>query len=98
MRIAVLATVLLLPSAALAAETVKVNARDHSCGELAQIIRQSKAVFVRGGIGGRSFRYPPATCGLGDKRATVSIRDVTGKQCTLNYACVHDSGSFYNNP
>jgi hypothetical protein len=98
MRNAILAAVFLLPSAALAVETVKANARDHSCGELAQIIRQSKAVFVRAGIGGRSFRYPPAKCELGDKRATVSIRDASGNQCRLDYACVYDSGSFYNNP
>ncbi|WP_087005354.1 hypothetical protein [Rhizobium sullae] len=96
MRNLILAAVFLLPSAAFAAQTVEVKARDHSCSALAQIIRQNKAVFVRIGIGGRSFRYPPASCRLGDKRSTTSLRDAGGRLCILDYACVYDPDSFYN--
>ena len=46
MKSVLLAFALLFPSAALAVEAVEVNARDHSCKELAQIIRKDKAVFV----------------------------------------------------
>jgi hypothetical protein len=92
----ILAAVFLIPSAAVAAESLKVDGRTHTCSELAQIIRQNKSVFVRVGIGGRSFRYPPAKCKLGEKRGTTNLRDANGKQCVLDYACVHDSQSFYN--
>ena len=61
MKSIVLAFVLLFPFVALAIDAVEVNARDHTCDELAQIIRKDKAVFVRMGFGGRSFRYPPAS-------------------------------------
>lgn len=37
MKSVVLAVALLFPSVALAVEAVEVNARDHSCEELAQI-------------------------------------------------------------
>jgi hypothetical protein len=94
--IAALAVATLLPSAALALDAIEVKARDHSCEELAKIIRQNPAVFVRIGIGGRSFRHPPSQCRLGDKWATTSLRDATGKQCVLDYACVYDPESFYN--
>ncbi|MBB2701828.1 UNVERIFIED_ORG: hypothetical protein GGI66_006554 [Rhizobium esperanzae] len=96
MKIVVLAATLLLPSAALAVEAVEVNARDHSCAELTQIIRKDKAVFVRMGIGGRSFRYPPARCNLGDKYDSATVRDANGKMCRLDYECVYDPQSFYN--
>jgi hypothetical protein len=96
MRNVILAAAVLLPLAAFGAETVKVDARAHTCNELAQIIRQSNKVFVRVGIGGRSFRYPPAKCSLGDKRSTTNLRDSKGKQCILDYACVYDPSSFYN--
>jgi hypothetical protein len=87
---------LLLPSAAFAADAVEIKARDHSCAELSKFIRQNHKVFVRIGIGGRSFRYPPAQCRLGDKWATTSLRDRDGKLCVLDYACVYDPDSFYN--
>lgn len=96
MKSTVLAVALLFPSAALALEAVEVNARDHSCEELAQIIRKDKAVFVRMGFGGRSFRYPPARCNLGDKYDTARVRDANGKLCLLDYECVYDPQSFYN--
>jgi hypothetical protein len=90
------AALLLVPSAASALEAVEVRARDHTCNELAQIIRQERAVFVRIGIGGRSFRSPPAQCSLGDKRDTTSLRDKNGALCLLDYACEYDPTSFYN--
>ncbi|WSH63462.1 hypothetical protein U8Q05_17585 [Rhizobium ruizarguesonis] len=96
MKSVVLAVALLFPSVALAVEAVEVNARDHSCEELAQIIRKDKAVFVRMGLGGRSFRYPPARCNLGDKYDTARVRDGNGKLCLLDYECVYDPQSFYN--
>ncbi|WP_431321370.1 hypothetical protein [Rhizobium sp. YTU87027] len=96
MRNVVLAAVLLLSSASFAGAVTQINARDHTCGEIAQIIRQEKKVFVRVGIGGRSFRYPPARCGPGDKRDTTNLRDAEGKQCLLDYACVYDPESLYN--
>ncbi|OWW05306.1 hypothetical protein ATY81_05030 [Rhizobium sp. R72] len=96
MRNVVLAAVLLLSSASFAGAVTQINARDHTCGEIAQIIRQEKKVFVRVGIGGRSFRYPPARCGPGDKRETTNLRDAEGKQCLLDYACVYDPESLYN--
>ncbi|KQV32466.1 hypothetical protein ASC97_02460 [Rhizobium sp. Root1203] len=92
----ILAAAFLMPSAVFAAEALKVDGRAHTCSELAQIIRQNKSVFVRVGIGGRSFRYPPAKCKLGEKRDTTNFRDAAGKQCVLDYACVYDSQSFYN--
>ncbi|OWV96683.1 hypothetical protein [Rhizobium sp. R693] len=96
MRNVVLAAVLLLSSASFAGAVTQINARDHTCGEIAQIIRQEKKVFVRVGIGGRNFRYPPARCGPGDKRETTNLRDAEGKQCLLDYACVYDPESLYN--
>ncbi|NLS03301.1 hypothetical protein HGP14_07955 [Rhizobium sp. P32RR-XVIII] len=96
MKSMILAGALLLPSSALAVEAVEVNARAYSCNQLAQIIRQQKAVFVRVGFGGRSFRYPPARCSLGDKWDTTSLRDADGRLCVLDYACVYDPDSFYN--
>lgn len=98
MRHLILAATLLLPSSVLSAQAVKVDGRAQTCSQLSQTIRQNKSVFVRVGIGGHNFRYPPAKCALGNKRATVSFRDVNGKQCTLDYACVYDAGSSYNNP
>jgi len=96
MKNMILTVAFLLPSSALAVEAVEVNARDYSCNQLAQIIRQEKAVFVRVGFGGRSFRYPPARCRLGDKRDTTSLRDANGRMCILDYACVYDPASSYN--
>ena len=96
MKNLLLAATLLLPSPSFAAPATEVNARDHTCNEIVQIIRQNKTVFVRVGIGGRSFRYPPAKCKLGDKRGTTSLRDAAGRQCILDYACVYDPESFYN--
>ncbi|WP_074062311.1 hypothetical protein [Rhizobium etli] len=96
MKNVILAAALLLPSSGLAAQAVEVNARAHTCSQITQIIRQSKAAFVRTGIGGRSFRYPPARCRLGDKRTIVSLRDANGQMCTLDYACVYDPESPYN--
>lgn len=98
MRPLLFAVALLLPQVTLAAQTVKIDAKGQSCGQIAQTIRQNKTVFVRVGFGGHNFRYPPAKCALGSKRTTVSFRDATGKQCTLDYACAYDPGSFYNNP
>jgi hypothetical protein len=92
----ILAAAFLIPTAAFAAESLKVDSRTHTCSDLAQIIRQNKSVFVRVGIGGRSFRYPPAKCKLGEKRGTTNLRDASGKQCILDYACVYDPQSFYN--
>jgi hypothetical protein len=48
------------------------------------------------GFGGRSFRYPPARCNLGDKYDTARVRDANGKLCLLDYECVYDPQSFYN--
>ncbi|MBX5009648.1 hypothetical protein HJB67_06630 [Rhizobium lentis] len=96
MKSVAVAFVLLFPSAALAVEAVEVKAMDHSCEKLAQIIRKEKAVFMRMGIGGRSFRYPPARCNLGDKYDTATVRDADGKMCRLDYECVYDPQSFYN--
>ncbi|NLS07090.1 hypothetical protein HGP14_27710 [Rhizobium sp. P32RR-XVIII] len=96
MKSVILAAAFLLPSSALAVEAVNVNSGAYTCNELAQIIRQQKAVFVRVGFGGRSFRYPPARCRLGDKRDTTSLRDANGKMCILDYACVYDPASSYN--
>lgn len=96
MRTVLFAAALLLPTAASAIEAVEVRARDHTCQELAQIIRQETAVFVRSGIGGRSFRSPSAQCSLGDKRDTVTVRAKNGELCLLDYACTYDPTSFYN--
>jgi hypothetical protein len=96
MKYLILAAALLLPSAALAVEAVEINARDHSCRELAQFIQQKKAVFIRMGFGGRSFRYPPAQCRLGDKYDVARLRAANGEMCVLNYECVYDPQSFYN--
>ncbi|OWV85436.1 hypothetical protein ATY78_25860 [Rhizobium sp. R635] len=96
--VAVALSLLPLPLPAFAAGVTEVKANAHSCGEIAQIIRQNKKVFVRVGFGGRSFRYPPAQCGPGDKRSTGSFRDAEGKQCVLDYACVYDPASLYNFP
>lgn len=96
MRSLILAAAFLLPTAAFAVEAVEVNARDHSCRELAQIIQQKKAVFIRMGIGGWSFRYPPLQCRLGDKYDVARVRAANGEMCVLNYECVYDPQSFYN--
>ncbi|MBB4234287.1 hypothetical protein [Rhizobium esperanzae] len=98
MRSVIFAVALSLPLPAFAAGVMQVKAGDHNCGEIAQIIRENKKVFVRVGFGGRSFRYPPAQCSLGDKRTTTSFRDAAGKQCVLDYACVLDPASSYNFP
>ncbi|MBX4906020.1 MULTISPECIES: hypothetical protein [Rhizobium] len=98
MKSVVFAVALSLSSPALAGGVMEVKASAHSCGEIAQIIRQNKKVFVRVGFGGRSFRYPPAQCSLGDKRSTASFRDAEGRQCVLDYACVYDPASLYNFP
>lgn len=96
MRSLILAAALLLPTAAFALDAVEVNARDHPCRELAQIIQQKKAVFVRMGLGGRSFRSPPARCQLGDKYSVARVRAANGEMCVLDYECVYDPQSFYN--
>ena len=96
MRNLILSAAFLFSSAAHAVEAYQINARDHSCAEIAQTVRQHKAVFVRTGFGGRSFRHPPGRCNLGDKYTTVSVRDANGQMCVLNYACVNDPSSFYN--
>lgn len=96
MRKLIFAAALLIPSAAFAVDAVEVKARDHSCEELARIISQQHAVFVRVGFGGFSFRSPPAQCNLGDKRDVTTLRDMNGKLCYLDYACVYDPQSFYN--
>ncbi|WHO75081.1 hypothetical protein [Rhizobium sp. BT03] len=98
MRSVILIVALSMPLPAFAAGTKEVKASEYSCGELAQIIRQNKKVFVRVGFGGRSFRYPPAQCSMGDKRADTSFRNAEGKQCILDYACVFDPASPYNFP
>ncbi|OWV78440.1 hypothetical protein ATY77_28970 [Rhizobium sp. R634] len=98
MKSLIFALALLLPIPAFAAGVREVKANVHSCGEIAQIIRENKKVFVRVGFGGRSFRFPPAQCGPGDKRVTTSFRDAGGKQCVLDYACVYDPASLYNFP
>jgi len=98
MRTVIFMVALSLPLPAFAASAVEVKAGDHSCGELAQIIRQNKKVFVRVGLGGRSFRYPPAQCDMGDKRSTTSVGDAEGRTCVLDYACVFDPASPYNFP
>jgi hypothetical protein len=96
LRHVIIAAAVLLSSASIAAAAAEINARDHTCSEVAQFIRQNKSVFVRVGIGGRTFRYPPAKCKLGDKRDRTNFRDSAGKQCVLDYACVYDPQSFYN--
>jgi hypothetical protein len=96
MRSLIVAAAVLLPTAVFAVEVVEVNARDHSCRELAQIIQQKKAVFIRMGIGGRSFRYPPVQCRLGDKYSVARLRAANGQMCVLDYECVYDPQSFYN--
>ena len=98
MRSIILIVALSLPLPAFAAGVKEVKASEHSCSELAEIIRQNKKVFVRVGFGGRSFRYPPAQCSMGDKRTGTSFRDAQGKQCILDYACVFDPASPYNFP
>ncbi|MBW9112096.1 hypothetical protein JNB88_00340 [Rhizobium cauense] len=96
MKNVALAAALLLSSTSVAGADAQINARDHTCSQIAQIVRQEKKVFVRVGIGGRKFRYPPARCGPSDKRGTTSLRDANGRQCLLDYACVYDPESFYN--
>ncbi|TCL70670.1 hypothetical protein [Rhizobium sp. BK251] len=96
MKNLILAAAFLLPSAVLAAQAVEVDARALTCNQIVQTIRQHKAVFVRTGFGGRSFRYPPSRCSLGDRRVTVSLQDINRKRCTLDYACVGDPNSIYN--
>ncbi len=66
MRCVVLAVACLLPTVSLAAGPVKVDAKDYSCAQLAQIIRQSKKVYVRLGFGAAisAIRRPDA--GPGD--------------------------------
>ena len=76
MKSVIFALTLLLPLPAFPAGVREVKANAHSCGEIAQIIRQNKKVFVRVGFGGRSFRYPPAQCGPGDKRSAASFRAI----------------------
>ncbi|MBX5103272.1 hypothetical protein HJB52_15500 [Rhizobium lentis] len=98
MRIVIVVVALSLPLPVFAAGAIEVRAGDHSCGELARIIRQNKKVFVRVGLGGRSFRYPRAQCNMGDKRVTTSVRDAEGRACVLDYACVFDPASPYNFP
>ncbi|OWV74206.1 hypothetical protein ATY75_07930 [Rhizobium sp. N122] len=98
MRSFIVIVALSLPLPAFAAGAKEVKASAYSCGELAQIIRQNKKVFVRVGFGGRSFRYPPAQCSMGDKRTSTNFRDAQGKQCILDYACVYDPASPYNFP
>ncbi|QRM53821.1 hypothetical protein [Sinorhizobium sp. BG8] len=98
MKYVVLAAALLLPSPSFAAKAVEVDARSHTCAQLAQFIRQHKTVFVRVGFGGRSFRYPPAQCRPGEMWSTTRLRDASGKQCILDYACVYDPNSYYNIP
>ncbi|WP_064711611.1 hypothetical protein [Rhizobium bangladeshense] len=95
MKSVIFAVALLLPSAAFAGGAIEIKASAHSCGEIAQIIRQSKKAFVRVGFGGRSFRYPPAQCSRGDKRSTASFRNAEGRQCVPDYACVYDPASLY---
>ncbi|NNH33425.1 hypothetical protein C9413_29685 [Rhizobium sp. SEMIA 4085] len=95
MRNVILAAAFLLPSVALAAEAVEVRARDLSCGELAQFIRQNKTVFVRIGIGGRRFRYPPARGRVGEKQPTHDFRGAREKQLVLSHAVGHEPASFY---
>jgi hypothetical protein len=92
----ILAAALLLPTAAFALDAIEVNARDHSCRERAQIIQQITDVFVRMGLGGRSFRSPPARCQLGDKYSVARVRAANGEMCVLDYECVYDPQSFYN--
>ncbi|WP_454849488.1 hypothetical protein [Rhizobium binxianense] len=96
MRSIVFAAALLLPSAALAADAVEINASTHTCEQIARTISDSKAVFVRMGFGGRSFRYPPARCVPGDKRAITRLSDANEQICVLDYACVYDPESIFN--
>ena len=96
MRTMIFAALLLSPSMAFAVEAYEIRSSDHDCSGISAIIRQHKAVFVRAGFGGRSFRYPPASCDLGDKYETVHLRDMNGEMCVLDYACVRDPMSFYN--
>ncbi|SCB57494.1 hypothetical protein GA0061105_102487 [Rhizobium aethiopicum] len=98
MKTVIFVLVLSLPLPVFAAGAVEIRAGEHRCGELAQIIRQNKKVFVRVGLGGHSFRYPPAQCGMGDKRTSTSVRDAEGRACVLDYACVFDPASPYNFP
>ncbi|WP_064694577.1 hypothetical protein [Rhizobium aegyptiacum] len=98
MRTVIFVLVLSLPLPVFAAGAVEIRAGAHRCGELTQIIRQNKKVFVRVGLGGRSFRYPPAQCGMGEKRTSTSVRDAEGRACVLDYACVFDPASPYNFP
>lgn len=83
MRSVILVVALSLPLPAFGAGVMNVKASEHSCSELTQIIRQNKKVFVRVGFGGRSFRYPPAQCSMGDKRTTTSLRDAGESSASL---------------
>ena len=96
MKKLIFAALLLSPSVAFAVDAYEIKARDHDCKSISDIIRQHGAVFVRTGFGGRSFRYPPAQCDLGDKYVTVALRDINKERCVLDYACVNDPESFYN--
>ena len=96
MKTLIFAVALLFPATGFTADVLNVNARDHDCAAIGKIIRDNKKVFVRTGIGGRSFRYPPARCNLGDMYTTVTVRDAKGQQCVLQYACTTDPSSFRN--
>ncbi len=96
MRTLIFALALLMPATGFAAEVRNINAKDYDCSGIVGVIRADKKVFVRTGFGGRSFRYPPARCNLGDMYTTVQVRDKNGRQCTLQYACITDPSSFRN--
>lgn len=73
-----------------AGNTIELRASEHTCAEMAHAIRYYGKVFIRMGFGGRSFRYPPYTCGVGEKYASIFFRDMNHQGCTLDYACVND--------
>jgi hypothetical protein len=83
----------LLLSVSAFANTVEIRASEHTCTELAQAIRHYGRVFIRMGIGGRSFRYPPNTCSFGEKYASIYFLDMNDQKCLLDYACVRDPQS-----
>lgn len=90
MKMLILAATMLLSSVSFAS-AVEIKASEYTCNQISGIIQREGNVFVRmTWWAGRSFRYPPYRCNIGDKYAKVSFSARAGESCTLNYACVRD--------
>lgn len=86
-----MAATILLSSVSFAKEAVEIRADQYSCQQISNIIQREGKVFVRmAWFAGRSFRYPPYRCDIGDKYQVVSFRAKEGEPCRLGYACVTD--------